>query len=123
MAGNGNGSTGFQVAGGFAVALLACLGAAALFSRGETVAQVVVVAVAVGGYSAAVRRPLPALVTAIFAWAFTTGFLVNSDGVLTVGTLADLERFALFWLAALAGVAWHLVAELLAHLRHARPSA
>lgn len=74
----------FQVAAGFVTTVLACATVALAVPVAATSARVACVALAVCAYSAWARSPIAALTTAFIAWFFTTGFLVNTLGQLTV---------------------------------------
>ncbi|WP_214321872.1 hypothetical protein [Nonomuraea sediminis] len=77
-----------------------CAAAVMMFSDlpGRLAAMVIVV----GVYAMSVRSVVGALATAVMAWLFATGFLVNAEGMLTFSR-ADLLRLGLFLGAGLAG--------------------
>lgn len=94
---------GFSLAGGFLVVVGSTVTASLLFSPSELSGRVLIMMIAVCGYAA---REIPrsiSLATAVMAWLFTTGFLVNAAGELTFGR-PDLLRLGLLLLAvALTG--------------------
>jgi hypothetical protein len=61
-------------------------------------------AIAVGTYAMSVGGVIAPVSTAAMAWAFTTGFLVNTAGELTM-TRVDALHLAVLMLAGLAGAA------------------
>ncbi|TDD44034.1 hypothetical protein E1286_27825 [Nonomuraea terrae] len=97
---DGRPPAGLLVAGGFAVTVLACAVVAAAVPG--TRARVWVMAAVVTVFAARARDVPAALVTALTAWCFTTGFLVNALGTLTFGR-SDLVRLGVFAAGGLAG--------------------
>ncbi|MFI7611254.1 hypothetical protein ACIBP6_08555 [Nonomuraea terrae] len=91
---------GLLVAGGFAVTVLACAVVAAAVPGAP--ARVWVMAAVVTVFAARARDVPAALVTALTAWCFTTGFLANALGTLTFGR-SDLVRLGVFAAGGLAG--------------------
>lgn len=85
---------GINVAIGAALMVGSTMVAAVLFSMGEVSARLVVVAIAVGAYAAAVADVRASLATAALGYLLFTGFLVNQYG--------DLA-----WDGASSG--WHLL--------------
>ncbi|MGW5683863.1 hypothetical protein [Nonomuraea sp. NPDC003754] len=90
----------FMISGGFVVSVAACAAVAALLPPGTP--RVVAMALAVGAYAAWSRSLLAASATALMGWLFTTGFLVNGLGELSL-TAPDLLRLGMFGGVALAG--------------------
>lgn len=82
------------------VSVAACAAVAALLPPGTP--RVVAMALAVGAYAAWSRSLLAASATALMGWLFTTGFLVNGLGELSL-TAPDLLRLGMFGGVALAG--------------------
>lgn len=105
---DGRPPTGLLLAGGFAVTVLACAVVAAAVPG--TRARVWVMAAVVTVFAARARSVPAALVTALTAWCFTTGFLVNAAGTLTFGR-SDLVRLGVFAAGGLAGVGLRLLAS------------
>lgn len=90
----------FQIPAGFVVTVTGCALAAATLPGGlPCVAAMAVVVGAFGLWSPGLTA---ASVTALMAWCFTTGFLVNDLGVLTFSP-ADLLRLGIFLAMATAG--------------------
>ncbi|MFD1936815.1 hypothetical protein ACFSKW_35635 [Nonomuraea mangrovi] len=90
----------FLIAGGFVVTVAACAAVAVLVPVGTP--RVVAMAAVAGAYAAWSRSPLAASATVLMVWCFTTGFLVNTAGELTL-TRPDMLRFGVFAAAAFAG--------------------
>ncbi|MFI6600263.1 hypothetical protein ACIBHX_28800 [Nonomuraea sp. NPDC050536] len=90
----------FVIAGGFVASVAGCAATAMLFS--DLPGRVAAMALVVGVYAMSVRDVVGAPVTAVMAWMFTTGFLVNSEGTVTLSR-ADLLRLGLFLAAGLVG--------------------
>ncbi|MEU8381358.1 hypothetical protein [Streptosporangium sp. NPDC048865] len=91
---------GFSLAGGFVVVVAAVATASMLLAPAEVAGRVLVVVIAVCAYSARGVRAGVALATAVMAWSFGTGFLVNGAGELTFGR-PDLLRLGLLVVVAL----------------------
>ncbi|MFC7645961.1 hypothetical protein ACFQX6_39210 [Streptosporangium lutulentum] len=72
------------------------------FAPAEITARVLIMAIAVCGYAACGIRVTVSLATAVTAWLFGTGFLVNGAGELSFGG-SDLLRLGLLVVAALGG--------------------
>lgn len=90
----------FVIAGGFVASVAGCAATAMLLS--DLPGRVAAMALVVGVYAMSVRSVVGALATAMMAWLFATGFLVNTEGTLTFSR-ADLLRLGLFLGAGLAG--------------------
>ncbi|MGV9305617.1 hypothetical protein ACWDLG_19765 [Nonomuraea sp. NPDC003727] len=90
----------FMISGGFVVSVAACAAVAALLPPGTP--RVAAMALVVGAYAAWSRSLLAASATALMGWLFTTGFLVNGLGELSL-TAPDLLRLGMFGGVALAG--------------------
>lgn len=93
----------FLIPGGFALAVVACAGAAFLPADW----QIYAMAAAVGAYALWSRSALAGLATGVMAWFFTTGFLVNGAGELSFGG-ADLLRLGILMAPGLLGL-WNIV--------------
>ncbi|MDP9847418.1 hypothetical protein [Streptosporangium lutulentum] len=93
---------GFSLAGGFLVVVAATVTASLSFAPAEITARVLIMAIAVCGYAACGIRVTVSLATAVTAWLFGTGFLVNGAGELSFGG-SDLLRLGLLVVAALGG--------------------
>lgn len=93
---------GFSLGGGFLVVIAATVVASLSFVPAETTARVLIMALAVFGYAACGIRITVSLATAVMAWLFGTGFLVNTAGELGF-TGSDLLRLGLLVVAALGG--------------------
>ncbi|MEV0615366.1 hypothetical protein AB0I81_18760 [Nonomuraea sp. NPDC050404] len=87
---------------GFVFVIGLCAVAAVAFP--QSTARVVVMGVGIGAFGVWVVRYLAALCAGVMAWCFTTGFLVNASGELTVGR-EDLVRLATFIVVAVVGCA------------------
>ncbi|MEU8276375.1 hypothetical protein ACFYOK_33785 [Microbispora bryophytorum] len=96
----------FLVVGGFVSAVLSCVAAALAFS--DIPDRVVTVAIVVGVYAARGRSLVSASATAIMAWMFLTGFLVNDAGTLTFSP-ADMVRLGILLATGLLGGAVGMV--------------
>ncbi|PZG18507.1 hypothetical protein [Nonomuraea aridisoli] len=97
---DGRPPAGLLVAGGFAVTVLKCAVVAAAVPG--TRARVWVMAAVVTAFAARARSLPAGLATAVTAWCFTTGFLVNTLGTLTFGR-SDLVRLGVFAVGGLGG--------------------
>ena len=93
---------GFSLGGGFLVVIAATVVASLPFAPAETTARVLIMALAVFGYAACGIRITVSLATAVMAWLFGTGFLVNTAGELGF-TGSDLLHLGLLVVAALGG--------------------
>ncbi|MEV7010272.1 hypothetical protein [Streptosporangium sp. NPDC051022] len=90
---------GFPLSDGFLVTVAATVVASLLFAPGDTTARVAVMMIAVCVHVLREPRRSVALATAVMAWLFTTGFLVNTSAELTFGG-HDLTRLGLLLLVA-----------------------
>ncbi|MER6825220.1 hypothetical protein ABT352_04455 [Streptosporangium sp. NPDC000563] len=91
---------GFSLAGGFVTVVATAATASLLLAPAETAGRVLIMAIAVCAYAARGVRAGVALATAVMAWFFGTGFLVNGAGELSFGR-QDLLRLGLFTIVAL----------------------
>lgn len=106
---------GIAVAAGFAAAAIGCLLASLVSPPHEPAPRLVALALIIVGFAAACRN-LPAnLLTAGIAWSMYLGFLVEHTGELRWHGGVDLLRLGTLIVAALAGSARWLIAELAAY--------
>jgi hypothetical protein len=108
----------FQIPAGFALAVVACAVAQAFPG---SVARLTVMGVATGAFAAWSRDHVAGLTTALAAWLFATGFLVNAEGELTFSR-ADAARLVVLLAAAIVGVACGVLREVRAHVRAPSPA-
>jgi hypothetical protein len=100
---------GIALAAGFATAAAGCLLAALASPPHEPGPRLVVLALAVAGFAAAVRNLTAALLTAGIAWSMYLGFLVGHAGELRWHGGADLMPLGVLVAAALLGAARGLI--------------
>ncbi|MFF3440726.1 hypothetical protein [Streptosporangium sp. NPDC002721] len=91
---------GFSLAGGFVTVVAAVAAASLLLAPAEATGRVLIMAIAVCAHAAREVRAGVALATAVMAWFFSTGFLVNGAGELSFGR-PDLLRLGLLVVVAL----------------------
>ncbi|MGS2642523.1 hypothetical protein [Streptosporangium sp. LJ11] len=91
---------GFSLAGGFVAVVAAAMAASLLLAPAEVAGRVLIMAIAVCAYAACGVRAGVALATAVMAWFFGTGFLVNGAGELSFGR-PDLVRLGMLVAVAL----------------------
>ncbi|MER5650058.1 hypothetical protein [Streptosporangium sp. NPDC002524] len=91
---------GFSLAGGFVAVVAAAAGASLLLAPAEVTGRVLIMAIVVCAHAARGVRAGVALATAVMAWFFCTGFLVNAAGELSFGR-PDLLRLGLLVVVAL----------------------
>ncbi|SDH64137.1 hypothetical protein SAMN05421505_11987 [Sinosporangium album] len=95
---------GLPLAAGFTVVVMATALASLVFSQGDLAGRVLIMAMAVAGFALSGVRIGASLGTGVIAWMFTTGFLVNDAGELSLST-DDAARLVLFVVTALGGTA------------------
>ncbi|WP_329088827.1 MULTISPECIES: hypothetical protein [unclassified Streptosporangium] len=110
---------GFSLAGGFVTVVATAATASLLLAPAEVAGRVLIMAIAVCAYAACGVRAGVALVTAVMAWFFGTGFLVNGAGELSFGR-PDLLRLGLFVVVALGANAGTAVCRAVAARRRLR---
>ncbi|MGJ6963652.1 hypothetical protein ACSDR0_17250 [Streptosporangium sp. G11] len=96
----GSEPVGFSLAGGFVTVVATAATASLLLASAEVTGRVLIMVIAVCAYAACGVRAGVALATAVMAWFFGTGFLVNGAGELSFGR-PDLLRLGLFVVVAL----------------------
>ncbi|MFF5209184.1 hypothetical protein [Streptosporangium sp. NPDC000396] len=104
----------FLLSGGFVVTVMACVSVAVLVPEGAP--SIVAMTVVAGAFAVWSRNLLASSVTALMVWLFTTGFLVNTAGELTLNR-PDALRLGVFAAAALLG---HVSGSLRTRLRRKR---
>jgi hypothetical protein len=95
----------FVIAGGVMTIVAACSVASWIFPQPEEGARLAVVALAVGGFAAAVRAVLSVVAVPGLAWVFFLGFLVDQQGELRWHGAVDLLRLGVLVGASLLGSA------------------